>query len=449
MFNFYTTCADKKPIGNRFFALMLLGLFMPALPDASLAQAEQGLLTLEQSIRRAIEIAPEMKSADAKIGKQQGALEQAGAWPNPSISVQVDDSLRAAGASGGYGVTEFSISQALPFTRLAHQRQQAEAGLASVKSQQRYQQLLLEYRVAKRFHILQLQKAKLQLAKKRLLQARRYQKSGHKRRGVDSLIRYLTPLETMRLNVMLNEAKESVEVAEMNLNVAAASFKALLGISIDDQLNLVSLTQVPTLEKFNALENSLQHHAALMASKQAIASLQAGTAVAESQRFSDPTLTIFRKNELFPTRRRPDTGIMLSVQVPLWNQNNGSVTEARYAVYQAQAELDFKQRELHTKLRNSYQHLEFLLKQAKHYRSKRLNPTKRMFILTRKGFKAGELNILTLIDASNIYFDVQARYLSLLQEGWLELANLRRSAGLSLLTNSFVADSGTHFGEVK
>jgi len=67
-----------------------------------------------------------------------------------------------------------------------------------------------------------------------------------------------------------------------------------------------------------------------------------------------------------------------------------------------------------------------------------------MFSLTRKGFKAGELNILTLIDANNTYYEAQERYLELLQEGWLELSEVRLSAGL------FVTDNHplTKFNEV-
>lgn len=83
--------------------------------------------TLNTSVQRAVEVAPEMKTADAEIGKQKGKLEQADAWPNPSISVQVDNTLGLEDATGGYSLTQFAISQPLPFGRLTHQRKQAEA----------------------------------------------------------------------------------------------------------------------------------------------------------------------------------------------------------------------------------------------------------------------------------------------------------------------------------
>ena len=402
--------------------------------------------TLNTSIQRAVSVAPEIKTADAEISKQEGNLEQAEAWPNPSVSVQVDNKLGLDDASGGYDVTQIAISQALPFGRLTHQRNQAEADVSAAKALRRHQQLLLEYTIAGRFHILQLAEAKLKLAKKRLQQASRYQNTGRKNANKDQLIRYLTPLETMRLDIVLQAAKQTVEVAEGEFNEAAASFKALLAIPIETTLQLIPLKSVTIPTELKTANNSLlQSHPILEADRHAVASAQAGISVAKSQRFDDPTLTFFQGQDYLAGRKQDSTGVMLSVQVPLWNKNNGRVNQAKATVYQAQAELDFKQRELTTNLHKSYLHLGHLIKQAEHYRTKLLQPAKQVFNLTRKGFDAGELNILTLIDANNTYFNSQERYLELLQQGWLELAEVRKTSGFSLIGNS----SDINFGEVK
>lgn len=401
--------------------------------------------TLKTSMQRAVEVAPEMKTADAEIGKQKGKLEQADAWPNPSISIQADNTLGLEDTNGGYDVTQFAISQALPFSRLTHQRKQAEAKLTGAEAHRRYQQLLLEFTIARRFHTLQLAEAKLQLAKKRLQQASRYQNTGRKRAANDHLIRYLTPLETMRLDIVLQAAKQTGEVAEGEFNEADASFKALLAIPLKSTLQLMPLKSVLVPAEIKTSKDILlQEHPILEADKQAIVSARAGVDVAKSQRFDDPTLTLFQEKDYFGGRKQAATGIMLSVQLPLWNQNNGQVNQAKAEVYKAQFELDFKQRELSTNLYKSYLHLGHLIKQAEHYRTKLLRPAKEVFNLTRKGFKAGELNVLTLIDANNIYFNAQERYLELLQQGWLELAEVRKSAGLSLIGTNMT----TNFGEV-
>ncbi len=427
------------------FFLLAIGLVFSPISVAEPAQR----WTLGASIKRVVQVAPEMKTADAEINKQQGELEQAGAWPNPNISIQVDDSLGLEDASGGYELTQISISQALPWGRLSDQRKQAEASLASVEAQRSHLHLMLEQKVAQRFHLLQLTEAKLQLAKKRLQQASLYQNTGRQRSLNDPLIRYLTPLERMRLDIVLQAAKQTMDVAEGEYNEAAASFKALLAMPIDSELQLMPLTLVLLPEKLASLEGALKTHPALEADKQTLLSAQAGIAVAKSQRFDDPTLTLFQAKDYFANSKQTGTGIMLSLQLPLWNLNNGAVSQARARVHQVRAELNLKQRELQTNLHKSYLHLGHLIEQAKHYRDKLLQPAQKVFTLTRKGFAAGELNVLTLIDANNTYFDAQERYFELLQEGWLELAEVRKSAGLSLAVNQLTANAETHSVEAK
>lgn len=397
--------------------------------------------TLVASVEQATKVAPELQAASAEIDKQQGRLEQAGAWPNPSLSMQVDDKLGIEDASGGYDFTQFSISQPLPISRLQHQRKQAEAELGSVAALRRDQQLLLEYKVAQRFHALQFAAGKLELATQRLRQAAAYQNGGTKRKASDPLVRYLTPLESMRLDIVLQAAKQTMEVAEGEYNEAMAGLQALLAIPAETELQLINLSTVPTPLELAQMETALKNHPALEADEQMLLSTEASVAVAEARRFDDPVLTVFSGKDFIANRRQDSTGFMLSVSLPLWNQGTGSVKAARAAVQQSRSELALKQRELRTSLHKTYLHLGHLIEQAQHYRSKLLEPAQQVFKLTRKGFEAGELNILTLIDANNTYFDAQERYFELLHEGWLELAEVRRSAGISLLTNNYAINS--------
>ncbi len=403
-------------------------------------------LTLNSSVQRAIEIAPEIKAADAEINQQQGKLEQAGAWPNPSISIQADNSLGLEDAAGGYSVTQFSISQPLPFSRLKYQRREAVANLENAKEYKNYQQLLLEYNIAQNFHTLQFAQAKLKLAEKRLQQAKHYQTSSRRAGSKDYLIRYLTPLERMRLNIVLQEANQTLASAEGQYNEVLAGFKVLLAIHREEAIKLPNLKSVVIPEDIKAAKNSLlQNHPALKANKYAVESARVGVAVAKRKRFEDPALTIFQGQDFLGGRRQASTGIMLSVQVPLWNQNSGLVKQAKARVYRTQAELEFKQRELKINFHKNYLHLGHLIEQAENYRIKLLQPAKHVFKLTRKGFFAGELNILNLIDANNTFFNTQERYLELLQQGWLELGAVRMNAGVSLIDNLSI----THFNEVK
>ncbi len=428
---------------NKKLILLLVSVGMLFSPLILAEQATRW--TLSASVQRGVKIAPEIKAADAEISQQEGKLEQAGAWPNPQLSIQVDNTLGLEDAAGGYSVTEFAISQPLPFSRLKNQSRQASASLAKAKENKRYQQLLLEKNIAQRFHTLQFAQAKLRLAEKRLQQAKYFQTSGRKAASKDYLVRYLTPLERMRLNIVLQEANQTVASAEGKYNEILASFKVLLAIQSKKQIELPSLKSVLIPAEIKAAKDSLlRNHPGLEANKYAVESARAGVVVAKSKRFKDPTLTLFQGQDFLGGRRQASTGIMFSLQVPLWNQNNGIVKQAKAHVYRTQAELEFKKRELKINFNNSYLHLGHLIEQAKNYRKKVLQPARHVFKLTRKGFFAGELNILNLIDANNTFFNTQERYLELLQQGWIELAAVRKNAGVSLLDNR----SATRFDEV-
>jgi len=93
---------------------LALALFCAA-PMSVLAQPQE-LWTLEDSIRRVVEIAPETRGARAAVSARQGALQQAGAWPNPEIELRADDKMGKDEGTGGNDFTQFVFSQPLPLS---------------------------------------------------------------------------------------------------------------------------------------------------------------------------------------------------------------------------------------------------------------------------------------------------------------------------------------------
>src|SRR4030067_2382819 len=84
--SFYKSVVTKA---CRWWRAGLLPVLLPAV-----TMAQTGAWTLESAIRRAMEIAPEMRAADANVQAIQGELTQAGALANPSMSRRAGGSLR-------------------------------------------------------------------------------------------------------------------------------------------------------------------------------------------------------------------------------------------------------------------------------------------------------------------------------------------------------------------
>lgn len=378
------------------------------------------------SLERALVVAPELRGAEAIVAARAGELKQAGAWPNPTLELRADEKLGIENGQGGYRLNQISLSQAIPLGRLAHQRRAAAASLDAARAGKHYDRLQIEARAARAFHALQLTVARQRLAQERLAFAEGL------RKGSGPLVRYLSPLERARLDILRETARQDVAAAEGKWSEALAQFQVLLDLPPDTQPEPAPLAPAEAPAAVAALHKQLAEHPALRRTQQELVSSRANVEVVRARRLADPTISVFREQDYLGGRRQDYTGVMLGVQIPLWNQGKGEVMRARAEVDRVDAELDAQRRTIESRVRQSHLHLEHLIEQAEHYRTRMLKPAQQMLQLTRKAFASGEQNGLALMDANNIYFDMQARYLELLQEAWLEAAELRLAAGLSL-----------------
>ncbi len=414
---------------------------IPELSPPATTAANGEVWTLENSVKKAIQVSPVVLAADAEIEARKGALSQAGAWPNPSIGLSGSQKLGIEDRRGGTDLTQFSVSQPIPLGRLSRQSKQAKAEFEASKHERTYEQLTQENVAARNFHTLQLAEVKLKLANEKLKFAQHYQKNAG---GKDPLVRYLAPLERKRLDIIRETADQEVATAEGEYSEALSNFQTFLRLPIDSSLQTTELNPIDlpaSLERLIDVQGA--SHAAIAASKYEKEAADAAISVARGKRFEDPTITFFREKDSLDGRRQNYSGVMLNVTVPLWNFKNGEVAQAKAEAKKAEYKLETQKQVLQSKLKQTHLHLANLIKQANHYRTKILVPAKEMFDLTKKGFGAGEVNILSLIDASDTYFDARKRYLELLYESYVEAAELRLAAGISILNHNELSPGKT------
>ena len=419
---------------------MIVELFLPAmrrccmglLLSIACTGVQAQVWILESSVERAISSAPELLAAEAEVGARAGERTQAGAWPNPTVELRVDEKLGLDDGRGGYSFNQFSITQSLPLRRLAFARRATEAGLDAARAGQRHQRLQIENRTAQVFHALQLAAERHHLAHERLDFAEAV------RPGTDRLVRYLSPLEYARLDILRETARQDIAFAEGKWSEAATQFRALLALPPEDQPETAALSPLTEPTALAALQERLALHPAITATQHARDSRRAQVDVARAQRFADPTVSVFRERDVLAGGRQDYNGIMLGVQIPLWNVNGGGIARAAAEADKADALFTAQRRDLESRLRQNHLHLGHLIEQAEHYRTRLLTPARQVLDLTRKGFSTGEQNGLALLDASNTYFGAQARYLELLYEAWIEAAELRLAAGISLASGAAV-----------
>jgi len=414
-------------IARLFFrALVVTAVIWPVLPTAA---AETGGWTLESATQRVLEVAPERRAAEADIAAREGELVRDTAWPNPTVEGRADRKLGIEDGTGGSDVTQLAVTQPLPLLRLSRQRAQAEANLAAAQAGRHYRRLLLENQAARAFHQLQLAEAKRTLARERAEAAQQYAETG----GTDSrLVRYLSPLDRTRLAILRESARQAFTAADGEWSEAATRFRALLALPGEETLATGPLNAAVSPPSLSGLKARLDAHPVLIASQRELDAARAGIDVARSSRFADPTLTLFRERDILGGSRRDYNGVMLGVQIPLWNLNRGGMDRAAAEASRAEATTAVQRRDLGVALRDSHLKLARLVQQAEHYRANVLEPSRRFLDLTRRSFAAGEANILALVDANNVYFDAAQRHLELLAEGHLTAADLRLATGQSV-----------------
>lgn len=395
--------------------------------------ADQKIWTLETSVEQAVRISPYMGVAEAEVKSAESSVSQSGAWPNPIVEATANNKLGIEDGQGGNDLTQMSISQTFPLGRLSNERAEAKAQLSSARQDRHYQQLKLENTAAQAFHKLQIAEAKFKLAQEQLEFADRYQIG---RKGSDPLVRYLSPLEKKRLYIVRELAYQEVTNAEGEYNEAQSTFKTILQISGNSNYQVDILKPYQKENDSKKLEEQFAAHPALKALKYKLEATEASIDLEKGKRIPDLTLTFFRELDYLDNRRQNFNGVTLGITLPLWDLNSGNIAKAKVENLKVKYEQQAMEQELVTKLKQNQAHLVRLINQAESYRTKMLVPTEEVLKLTNSNFKTGGVNVLSLIDAKNTYFDARKRYLELLYESWIEAAELRLAAGTSLINNN-------------
>jgi len=400
--------------------------------------------TLEESVNRTAVMSPRIHAANAERKARLGVLAQSGAWPNPDLELSINDKLGLDDGSGGFDLTQIAISQPIPLGRLSKQRQQAKARLEASNQDYLLQQLLLETETAHRFHLLQLMSSKLEVTEEQFEFAKRYKKdAGQDSQKEDSLVRYLNPLEQKRLDIMRASASQEVANIEGEYSEAVAGFKTLLFLNQGDSHKTAVLEPIDSMELLDILLRLQEEkHPAIIAGQYQEEATDVGISLAKLERLQDPTVTVFGERDHLDNERQNYFGISLNLTLPFWDRKQGLIQQATAESEKAKHEQLALKQELQSRLKQAHLHLAHLIEQVDHYYNELLIPAREVFELTRKSFAVGEVNVLSLVDANNTYFDARRRYLELLYETHIELAELRLSSGISIATSDVADNKG-------
>ncbi|MCD2516743.1 TolC family protein [Massilia sp. G4R7] len=389
-----------------------------SLPSVQRAGSPGAALTLDQAIAKAFAANPGLRAAALDIAIAAGARRQAGVFPNPEVSFVREGTQR------GTRTQTVQLSQVLELggkrsarIKLADSERSLAAGNLDVARTDLRAEVTTAY-----FDALAAQE-RAQLAQASLDVASKAAGAASKRVAAGRV----SPLEEDRASVAQAGARVDLAQAQSEWKVALTKLAAYWGDTSPAPASLaipeLDLAPAPALDEF---ERRLENLPQMRRARLQVQREQAQVGVDRAQRMPDLTLIVGSKKD--DEIGRSQTVLGISVPLPLFNRNQGSLQASLARSEKAQAELEAERVRLRQELASTHQRAQLAREQVRTMREEILPAAQRVFDKTVTGFEAGKFGFLDVLEAQRTLLSTRTQYLQVLYERYRALADLGRYA---------------------
>jgi cobalt-zinc-cadmium efflux system outer membrane protein len=377
-------------------------------------------LTLDQAIGKALTANPGLRAAQLEIAIAEGAALQAGARPNPELS------LLREGVQGGVYSQTTQLSQTLELGGKRTARVGAaeqERLLAVARSDTARAELRADVAAAYLDTLaaqqgLQLAQASLELAAKATSASARRVAAGK-----------ISPVERTRATVAEANARLDQAQAEADLARARRRLAALWGGTMPDQplAQPSALPPLPPLPELLARMDALPQlrHARLQ-----IDSAAAQLRLEQAHRVGDLTVTVGTKRNAAPgdinQPGRNQTVVGLSLPLPLFDRNQGKELAALRRADKAGAELEAERIRVSLALSDAHQRASLAQSQLDTIGADIIPGAESAFNAAVTGFELGKFSFLDVLDAQRSVIQARSAYQRALSDHYRAYAELQR-----------------------
>lgn len=382
-------------------------------------QEPAGPLTLRNAVAMALQANPGLSSALREQEATEGAVVQAGAWPNPTLGVQLEDLRR------DNRTTTLQLSQPIELggkrsarvTAAERARDQAGSALAARRAEIR------AATVTAFFDVLTAQE-RLRLAQDSVGLAQTATRAAANRVAAGKV----SPLEETKARVAEAGIRVELMQAEGTLRSARQQLAALWG-NPSPRFTQVdgAVDQLPAMASAQDIAGKL---ADAPVARQARLEVERRKALADLERAKRvPDVTVSLGAKRVPasdgdtgSSRRNQVVLGLSVPLPIFDTNRGNVAEALSREEKARDDLAVAELQLGTEVAQATERLRSAHATAETLQRDALPGAESAYKAATKGFELGKFSFLEALDAQRTLFQVRAQYL-------LALADAHRAAG--------------------
>ena len=415
---------------SKYFVLGAAVLFAQALPSAAQMTAQPVWpratqqpspatslpLTLEQAVAKALAANPTLRAAALDVAIAEGTRRQAGVFRNPEVSFVREGTQR------GTRTQTVQLSQVLELggkrsarINLAERERSLAAGNLSVaRSDLRADVTAAYFDALSAQERAQIAQASLEIASKAALAAEKRVAAGR-----------VSPVEQDRSAVALSTSRLELAQAQSEVTIAMLTLAAYWGetVAVSQPLASPDLDLVPA-PSLSELQQRLDASPQLRRSRLQVEREEAQVSLDRAQRMPDVTLMVGRQKE--DEIGRAQTVFGVSLPIPLFNRNQGSLQASLSRAEKARVELEASQLRLHQSLTTAYQRAQLSREQVRSMREDILPRAQRVFDAAVTGFEAGKFSFLDVLDAQRTLLQIRTQYIQAMYERYRATADLGR-----------------------
>lgn len=377
-------------------------------------------LTLNQAIDLALSANPSLRSASRTIGIADGAIQQAGARPNPEISFNSEGTNRNTRTETTQisQVIELGGKRAARVAVAEQERNIAVDDVAARRAELRADVITAYMETLTAQERLTLAQASLDLARKSTDVTSRRVTAGK-----------ISPVEQTRSNVA--QAAVQLELAQAEADLSTA--KRRLATLWADSRPFVRPLQAPgtfaPVPTWSDLVERLRNSPQLRRAQSTVIGRDAQVKLEQAQRMPNLTVSLGSQRERDLGRTQGVVG--LSVPLPLFNRNQGNILSALRRADQARDDLEAERNRVSQELADAYQRAEVSTVQTATLRDQVMPAAQSAYDAAVTGFELGKFAFTDVLDAQRTLFQIKTQYLRALADRYRSMADIERYVPLT------------------
>ena len=388
-----------------------------------------GGLALRRALALALMSNPELAAFSWEVRAAEARVIQAKLPPNPELEFSVEE-FAGSGALTGFKAAEFALqlSQVIELggkrvkrTQVAQYERDLSAWDFEVKRLDVFTQTAQAY-----IEALAAQK-RLEVAESTLRLAERMHEIVTERVKSGKV----SPLEQSQAEVILSTSRIEAERSRRELATVRRSLAASWG-STEPKFShvegdLEAMADVPT---FDQIARHVAQNPDIARWAAEVALRRAGLTLATSKRI--PDLAVGAGAQHFNESDDNSALLGVSLELPIFDRNQGGILEARYLVARSRQEQRAVEVRVKTELYRAHQTLALAHSEALTLRQGALAPAQRAFEAAQEGYRQGKWAHLEVLDAQRTLFEVQRQYINALAAYHKAVADAERLIGQRL-----------------